>query len=114
MSRKPELLAPAGGWSQLKAAIRFGADAVYLACDKFGMRARADNFQLGEMPSVVAYAHDRGVKVHVTLNTLMDARDIAQLPEYMEALDAAGVDAFIIGCEHPGFGPECRGCAHVV
>ena len=97
MSRKPELLAPAGGWSQLKAAIRFGADAVYLACDKFGMRARADNFQLDEMPSVVAYAHDRGVKVHVTLNTLMDARDIAQLREYMEALDAAGVDAFIIG-----------------
>ena len=97
MPRKPELLAPAGGWSQLKAAIRFGADAVYLACDKFGMRARADNFQLDEMPSVVAYAHDRGVKVHVTLNTLMDARDIAQLPEYMEALDAAGVDAFIIG-----------------
>ncbi len=97
MSRKPELLAPAGGWSQLKAAIRFGADAVYLACDKFGMRARADNFQLDEMPSVVAYAHDRGVKVHVTLNTLMDAHDIAQLPEYMEALDSAGVDAFIIG-----------------
>ena len=97
MPRKPELLAPAGGWSQLKAAIRFGADAVYLACDKFGMRARADNFQLDEMPSVVSYAHDRGVKVHVTLNTLMDARDIAQLPEYIEALDAAGVDAFIIG-----------------
>ena len=93
----PELLAPAGGWSQLKAAIRYGADAVYLACDKFGMRARADNFGLGEMPDVVAYAHDRDVKVHVTLNTLMDARDIAELPEYMSALDAAGVDAFIIG-----------------
>lgn len=94
---KPELLAPAGGWSQLKAAIRFGADAVYLACDKFGMRARADNFQLDEMADVVAYAHERGVKVHVTLNTLMDARDIAELPAYMQALDAVGVDAFIIG-----------------
>ena len=91
------MLAPAGGWSQLKAAIRFGADAVYLACDKFGMRARADNFFLEEMPAVVAFAHDRGVRVHVTLNTLMDARDIAELPVYMEALDAAGVDAFIIG-----------------
>lgn len=94
---QPELLAPAGGWSQLKAAIRFGADAVYLACDKFGMRARADNFQLDEMADVVAYAHERGVKVHVTLNTLMDARDIAELPAYMQALDAVGVDAFIIG-----------------
>ena len=97
MTRQPELLAPAGGWSQLKAAIRFGADAVYLACDKFGMRARADNFALDEMPLVVAFAHDRGVAVHVTLNTLMDARDIAELPAYMEALEAAGVDAFIIG-----------------
>ena len=97
MSKKPELLAPAGGWSQLKAAIRFGADAVYLACDKFGMRARATNFALGEMPEVVAYAHKRSVKVHVTLNTLMDARDIAELPAYLEALDAAGADALIIG-----------------
>ena len=96
-ARQPELLAPAGGWSQLKAAIRFGADAVYLACDKFGMRARADNFSLEEIPSVVAYAHERGVKVHVTLHILMDARDIAELPEYFEALAAAGVDAFIIG-----------------
>jgi collagenase-like PrtC family protease len=56
MRDKPELLAPAGGWNQLKAAVRFGADAVYLGCDKFGMRARATNFTLGEMPEVVAYA----------------------------------------------------------
>ena len=93
---KPELLAPAGGWSQLRAAVRFGADAVYLACDRFGMRARADNFALGEMPAVIAYAHERSVKVHVTLNTLMDARDIRELPAYLRALDAAGADAFII------------------
>ena len=97
MGKLPELLAPAGGWSQLKAAIRFGADAVYLACDKFGMRARADNFALREIPQVVAYAHERGAKVHITLNTLMDARDIAELPSYMEELAAAGADAFIIG-----------------
>ena len=97
MQAKPELLAPAGGWSQLKAALRFGADAVYLACDRFGMRARADNFKLEEMGDVVAYAHERGAKVHVTLNTLMDARDIRVLPEYLEALAAAEADAFIIG-----------------
>ena len=94
---KPEWLAPAGGWPQLRAAVRFGADAVYLACDKFGMRARADNFTLEDMPAVVAFAHDAGVKVHVTLNTLMDARDIGELPAYLEALDDAGADAFIIG-----------------
>ena len=93
----PELLAPAGGWPQLRAAVRFGADAVYLACDRFGMRARADNFALDDIPEVVAFAHENGVKVHVTLNTLMDRRDIAELPAYREALDAAGVDAFIIG-----------------
>ena len=93
----PELLAPAGGLSQMRAAIRFGADAVYLACDRFGMRARADNFTLEEMPGVVSYSHERGVKVHVTLNTLMDAHDMELLPAYLEALDEAGADAFIIG-----------------
>lgn len=95
--KTPELLAPAGGWSQLRAAVRFGADAVYLACDRFGMRARADNFALDDMSGAMAYAHERGVKVHVALNTLMDARDIAALPAYLEALDDAGADAFIIG-----------------
>ena len=96
MRAKPELLAPAGGWSQLRAAVRFGADAVYLACDKFGMRARATNFALDEMPAVVEFAHAHDAAVHVTLNTLMDDRDLAQLPEYIAALGAAGVDAFII------------------
>lgn len=95
--RKPELLAPAGGWPQLRAAVRFGADAVYLACDRFGMRARADNFALDEMDRVIAFAHDRGVKVHVALNVLMDARDIAELPAYLRTLDEAGADAFIMG-----------------
>ena len=81
----------------MRAALRFGADAVYLACDRFGMRARADNFALDDMPAVMAFAHEAGAKVHVTLNTLMDARDIAALPAYLEALAAAGADAFIIG-----------------
>ena len=92
-----ELLAPAGGWEQLQFAIRFGADAVYLATDKFGMRARADNFQLEEMPKVVAYAHDRGVKVHVTVNTQMYEHDLEDLAKTMEAHGQAGVDAFILG-----------------
>ena len=97
MAGSPELLAPAGGWPQLKAAVRFGADAVYLACDKFGMRARADNFALEEMPDVVEFAHANDVKVHVTLNTLMGESDLAPLSDYLRALGDAGVDAFIIG-----------------
>lgn len=95
-SHTMELLAPAGGASQLEAALRFGADAVYLACDRFGMRQRAENFSLAEIPAAVARAHDAGAQVHVTLNTLMDADDIAALPGYLEALADAGVDAFIV------------------
>ncbi len=92
-----ELLAPAGGPSQFDAAIRFGADAVYLATDRFGMRQRADNFTLESISDVVARAHAAGVTVHVTVNTLMSQQDLAVLPEYLEALDDAGADALILG-----------------
>ena len=92
-----ELLAPAGGVEQLRAAVRFGADAVYLASDRFGMRARAANFALEDIPAAVEIAHAAGVKVHVTANILMEQGDLAALPDYFRALDAAGVDAFIIG-----------------
>lgn len=97
MSSRPELLAPAGGWEQLEYAIRFGADAVYLACDKFGMRARACNFTLDEMPAVVEYCHSRGVDVHVTCNIVMHEHQLPELERYMAALAQAGVDAFILG-----------------
>ena len=92
-----ELLAPAGGMEQLRAAVAFGADAVYLAAERFGMRARAANFRMDEIPAAVAFAHDHGVKVHVTCHILMHPDDIDGLPPFFRALDAAGVDAFIIG-----------------
>ena len=92
-----ELLAPAGGMDQLRAAVAFGADAVYLAAERFGMRARAANFRMDEIPAAVAFAHEHGVKVHVTCNILMHPDDIDGLPAFFRALDAAGVDAFIIG-----------------
>ena len=92
-----ELLAPAGGMEQLRAAVVFGADAVYLAAERFGMRARAANFRMDEIPAAVAFAHEHGVKVHVTCNILMHPDDIDGLPAFFRALDAAGVDAFIIG-----------------
>lgn len=96
-ARKLELLAPAGGFEQLDAAIRFGADAVYLAADRFGMRARASNFALDELPRAVERAHAAGIAVHVTCNITMGEDDIAALPAYLEAVAAAGVDALIIG-----------------
>lgn len=92
-----ELLAPAGGMEQLRAALAFGADAVYLAADKFGMRARATNFAMDEIPEAVALAHEAGAKVHVTCNILMHPDDMDELPDYFRFLDEAGVDAFIIG-----------------
>ena len=92
----PELLSPAGGFEQLRAAIRFGADAVYLAGPRWGMRARANNFDDDELSRAVTYAHERGVAVHVTLNTLMYDNDIDELPSYLRLLDELGVDAVIV------------------
>lgn len=82
--------------AQAKTALRFGANALYLACDRFGMRQRADNFTFEEIEDAVALAHGQGAKVYVTLNTVMDNADIAALPAYLEALDHAQVDAFIV------------------
>ena len=97
MPKVPELLAPAGGWEQLEYAIRFGADAVYLATDMFGMRARATNFTVEELPRVVDYAHERGVQVHVTFNTQMYERDFPELEARVKAAGEAGVDAMLVG-----------------
>ena len=94
--RKPELLAPAGGMEQLAYAIHFGADAVYMACDKYGLRTRASNFSLEELPRAVAYAHDHGVKVHVTCNIYAHDKDLVDLPAYARAIRDAGVDAVIV------------------
>lgn len=91
-----ELLAPAGGKEQLEYAIRFGADAVYLACDRFGMRRRASNFKEEDLPWVCGYAHERGVKVHLACNVVMHEADLAELPGYFRHAQEAGVDALII------------------
>lgn len=93
---KPELLAPAGGWEQLKYALYFGADAVYLACDRYGLRQRAQNFSLEELPDVVAYVHDHGARVYVTCNVYAHDNDLADLPAYAQALENAGVDAVLV------------------
>ena len=95
-SRAPELLAPAQGPEQLQMALHFGADAVYLALPRWGMRAGARNFAEEELAEAVATAHAAGAKVHVTLNTLMTDADLDELPACLEWLDATGVDAVIV------------------
>ena len=94
--KKIELLSPAGDMEQLNMSILYGADAVYLAGTSFGMRSFAGNFSRSELPKAVALAHSHGVKVHVTVNTMPRNEEVIQLPEYLEQLDSAGVDALIL------------------
>lgn len=94
--KKPELLAPAGDWEKLNMAVLYGADAVYLAGTSFGMRAFAGNFGPDELPKAVRFAHDHGVRVHVTVNTMPRGDELKALPEHLENLNAAGVDALIL------------------
>ena len=95
-NRKPELLCPAGDWERLQLAVAYGADAVYLAGTSFGMRSFAGNFPPEDLPKAVAYAHARGVRVHVTVNTMPRNEEAAALPAYLELLNDAGVDALIL------------------
>ncbi len=94
--RKLELLSPAGDMERLKMSVLYGADAVYLAGTSFGMRSFAGNFTPEELPQAVKFAHDHGVKCHVTVNTMPRNDEIAHLPEYLSQLDDAGVDALIV------------------
>ena len=95
MAAKPELLSPAGDRERLDMALSYGADAVYLAGSAYGMRAFAGNFDRAGLADAVQTAHARGVRVHVTCNTLARNGEISQLPEYLEYLDSIGVDAVI-------------------
>lgn len=93
---KIELLAPAGDFERLEMALHYGADAVYLAGTQFGMRASAGNFTFPELSKATKLAHANGTAVHMTCNTLPREDELAQLPEFLEQAQDAGVDAFII------------------
>ncbi|MBS5622837.1 MAG: U32 family peptidase [Clostridium sp.] len=93
---RPELLAPAGDMECLRAALDFGADAVYLAGQMFGMRTAPSNFTREELQTAVALAHARGVRVYVTCNTVPRNKEIDLLPDYLAFLQEAGVDALIV------------------
>ncbi len=94
--KKPELLAPAGSLPVLKTAVRYGADAVYIGGDAFGLRAGAQNFSPDEMREGIAFAHAHGVKVYVTANILAHNRDLTAAEAYFQELKAIGPDALII------------------
>ncbi len=93
---RPELLAPAGDMECLCAALDFGADAVYLAGQMFGMRTAPSNFTREELQTAIALAHVRGVRVYITCNTVPRNKEIDLLPDYLAFLQAAGVDALIV------------------
>ena len=93
---KIELLAPAGNLEKLKMAILYGADAVYIGGQRFGLRASADNFSPEQMKEGIEFAHERGAKVYVTVNIIPHNHDLIGLPQYIKQLEKLGVDAIIV------------------
>ncbi len=94
--RKPELLVPASSLEVLKVAVVFGADAVYIGGEAFGLRAKAKNFSMEEIKEGIAFAHAHGVRVYVTANILAHNRDLDGVRAYFEELKEIGPDALII------------------
>jgi putative protease len=93
---RPELLAPAGDWDALRAAVANGADAVYFGLPRYSARQRATNFRLEELAEVIAYLHGHNVRGYVAFNTLVFPDELPQAVEYTEAIAAAGADAVIV------------------
>ena len=94
--RRPEVLAPAGNITAFKAAVDFGADAVYCSGKMFGMRSAPRNFTMGELREATDYAHERGARIYVTVNILPTNPEVTGIRDYLAALDGIGVDAAII------------------
>lgn len=91
-----ELLSPAGDFERLKLAVKFGADAVYIGGNKFGMRSNPSNFDAAQLKDAVQFVHNNGKKLYLTCNTLPRNNEIEQLPEFLKYAQEVGVDAFII------------------
>ena len=96
IQRKPELLLPAGNLENLKLAIRYGADAVYFGGQRFGLRAKADNFSLEDMREGVRFAHENGAKTYLTVNIYAHNEDIEGLKQYFRELQGIPIDALLI------------------
>ena len=95
-ARRPELLLPAKDLEVLKTAVRYGADAVYIGGEAYGLRAKARNFSRDEMAEGIQYAHDHGVKVFVTANILAHNSDLAGAEQYFGQLAELGPDAILV------------------
>ena len=96
MERKLELLSPAGDWERLEMAVAYGADAVYLAGDTFGMRSFAGNFSPEELRRAADLCRRRGVALHVTCNTMPRNQEVDRLPQWLAWLEDCGVTAVIL------------------
>ena len=94
--KKVELLAPAGDLEKLKIAVSYGADAVYLGGSNFGLRAKAKNFDSGEMKEGIEFAHENGAKVYVTCNIFAHNEDFEKMGEYFSELEKLGADAILV------------------
>lgn len=92
----PEILAPAGGWAQARAAVENGADAIYFGTQDFNARARAANFSMEELPELMAMLHERGVQGFVTFNTLVFDEEMSRAERVLRGIVEAGVDALIV------------------
>src|SRR5689334_1766252 len=93
---QPELLAPAGDWECLRAAVANGADAVYFGLSRFNARHRAANFPVEELPEVLGFLHGHNVRGYVTVNTLIFSDELPEVVRLLEAIAGAGADAVIV------------------
>lgn len=96
VNKVPEILSPAGNWECAKAAIENGADAIYFGLDQFNARMRADNFSLNELPELMDYLHERGVRGYVTFNTLVFPGEIDEAKTFLIKIIESRVDAVIV------------------
>lgn len=94
--KKVELLAPAGSLEKLKMALIYGADAVYMGGEAYGLRAYADNFTREEMKAGIDFAHSMGKKVYLTMNIIPHNNDLIRMPEYIKQAEEVGIDAIIL------------------
>src|SRR4051812_10384872 len=98
--KRPELLAPAGDWECVRAAVENGADAVYFGLERFNARMRAKNFTQADLPALMEFLHRRGVRGYVTFNTLVFANELGDAEDYLRTIVAAGGGAPVL----PGIG----------
>ena len=105
-NKKPELLCPASSLEVLKCAVRYGADAVYIGGESYGLRAKAKNFSPSDMEEGIRFAHEHGARVHVAVNILAHNYDLEGARKYFEELSRMKPDALIVA--DPGMFSICR------